>query len=116
MPTPRVSSKLAVATRYDRTRLEVLDWHEHHNLSFCFVVKGNYQETTSRGTFTCRPGDVVIKPANMRHQNTFGKLGAVCLLLEISEELIEHSTELFEPEFHGPIHESSIGADRTRIA
>jgi hypothetical protein len=108
MLTPRISSGLAIATRYDRTCLEVLDWHEHHNLSFCFVMKGNYRETTSRGSFTCRPGDVVIKPRNMRHQNTFGQLGAVCLLLEISEELLEHSTELFEPEFHGPIHDHQL--------
>ena len=108
MLMPRISSRLAVATRYDRTSLEVLDWHEHRNLSFCFVMKGDYKETTSRGSFTCRPGDVVIKPANMRHQNTFGQLGAVCLLLEISAELLEHSTELFEPEFHGPIHHHQL--------
>jgi AraC family transcriptional regulator len=108
MRTQRITSGLAIATRYDRICLEVLDWHEHHNLSFCFVMKGNYQETTPRGSFTCRPGDVVIKPANMRHQNTFGQLGAVCLLLEISEKLLEHSTELFEPEFHGPIHDHQL--------
>jgi AraC family transcriptional regulator len=108
MPAPRIASRLAVATRYDRTGLELLDWHEHHNLSFCFVVKGNYRETTSRGTFSCRPGDVVIKPANMRHQNAFGKLGAVCMLLEISEELLEQSTDLFQPEFHGPVHDHQL--------
>lgn len=108
MRAPRISSGLAIATRYNRACLEVLDWHEHHNLSFCFVMKGNYQETTSRGSLTCRPGDVVIKPANMRHQNTFGHLGAVCLLLEISAELLEHSTELFEPEFHGPIRDHQL--------
>src|ERR1022692_4574604 len=108
MRTQRITSGLAIATRYDRICLEVLDWHEHHNLSFCFVMKGNYQETTPRGSFTCRPGDVVIKPANMQHQNTFGQLGAVCLLLEISEKLLEHSTELFEPEFHGPIHDHQL--------
>jgi AraC-like DNA-binding protein len=44
----------------------------------------------------------------MRHQNMFGKLGAVCLLLEISEELFEQSTELFEPELHGPIHDHQL--------
>src|SRR5215813_2002946 len=108
MQSPRISSQLAIATRYDRTCLEVLDWHEHHKLRFCFVMKGNYQETTSRGTFTCRPGDVVIKPENMRHQNVFGQLGAVCLLLEISEELLEQSTKLFEPEFHGPIRDHRL--------
>jgi AraC-like DNA-binding protein len=44
----------------------------------------------------------------MRHQNVFGQLGAVCLLLEISEELLEQSTKLFEPEFHGPIRDHQL--------
>lgn len=107
LPT-RISSRFAVATRYDRTCLEVLDWHEHHNLSFCFVMKGNYHETTPRGSFQCRLGDVVIKPANLRHQNTFGEVGALCLLLEISEDLLEHSADLFEPELEGPIRDHEL--------
>jgi AraC family transcriptional regulator len=107
LPT-RISSRLAVATRYDRTCSEVLDWHEHHNLSFCFVMKGNYHETTPRGSFVCRFGDVVIKPAHLRHQNRFGEFGAVCLLLEISEELLEQSTDLFEPELDGPIRDHQL--------
>src|SRR6185437_14550887 len=108
MLTRRISSDVAVARSFNRTRLEMLDWHEHDNLSFCFVMKGDYQETSSRGTFTCRTGDVVIKPANMRHQNAFGQLGAVCLLLEISEELLDRPTELFEPEFNRPIHDPQL--------
>src|SRR5258708_2007252 len=94
MLTPRISSRFVQATRYDRSARAVLDWHEHHNLSFIFVMKGDYQETTRHRTFTCKPGDVVIKPGNMRHQNRFGQFGAVCLLLEISEESLEHSTGL----------------------
>ena len=105
MLTPRISSKFALVTRYDRKPQEVLDWHEHHDLSFCFVMKGNYQETTRHRTFTCRPGDVVIKPGNMRHQNRFSQIGAVCLLLEISEGSLEHSTGLIERELNGPIHD-----------
>src|ERR1700687_5075 len=103
MLTPRLSSRLALATRYDRKPLEVLDWHEHRNLSFCFVMKVNYQETARHRTFTCRPGDVVIKPGNMQHQNTFSQLGAVCLLLEISEESLEQSKGLIEGELNRPI-------------
>lgn len=100
-----ISSTLASATRFDRNRLEVLDWHEHQNLSFCFVVRGDYRETSSRGNFTCKSGDIVIKPAGLRHQNTFGQVGAVCLLLEISNEFFEGSGELFEPEINGPIRD-----------
>jgi AraC family transcriptional regulator len=114
MLTPRLSSRLALATRYDRKPLEVLDWHEHRNLSFCFVMKGNYQETARHRTFTCRPGDVVIKPGNMQHQNTFSQLGAVCLLLEISEESLEQSKGLIEGELNRPIrdyHLARIGLE-----
>ena len=108
MLTPKLSSTFALATRYDRKPQELLDWHEHHDLSFCFVLKGNYQETTSRGSFTCRPGDVVIKPAAMRHQNTFGRLGALCLLLQISEETFGRSTGLVERELNGPVRDYSL--------
>jgi len=104
----RISSDLVLATQYDRIPLEVLDWHEHHNLSFCFVLKGTYEEITRDRAFTCRPGDVVIKPANMRHQNLFGRVGGVCLLLEISDELLRHSGELVEPEAAGPIHDQNL--------
>jgi AraC-like DNA-binding protein len=110
----RISSKLVRASWYDRSSGEVLDWHEHHNLSFCFVVKGDYEETTRHRTFTCRPGDVVVKTADVRHLNTFGHLGAVCLLLEISEEFLEDSAGLIEPELNGPVrnhHLSRIGIE-----
>jgi AraC-like DNA-binding protein len=60
------------------------------------------------GTFTCRPGDVVIKPANKRHRNSFSHLGAVCLLLEISEELFEHSPALVEAELKAPIRDDHL--------
>jgi AraC family transcriptional regulator len=103
--TRRISSHLVLATQYNRSPLEVLDWHEHHNLSFCFVLKGTYEEITRDRAFTCRPGDVVIKPPKMRHQNLFGRVGGVCLLLEISDELIKSSAGLVEPETQGPIHD-----------
>jgi AraC family transcriptional regulator len=106
--TPRISSHLVLATQYNRTPLEVLDWHEHHNLSFCFVIKGTYEEITRDRAFTCRPGDVVIKPANMRHQNVFGRFGALCLLLEVADELLEHSPGLVEPEVQGPIQDQHL--------
>jgi AraC family transcriptional regulator len=107
MLTPRISSRLALATRYDREPLEVLDWHEHRNLSFCFVMKGSYQETTRHRTVTCRPGDVVIKPGAMLHQNRFSQRGAVCLLLEISEESLG-SAGLIERDLNGPIHDHHL--------
>ncbi|MGA8492324.1 MAG: helix-turn-helix domain-containing protein [Terriglobales bacterium] len=94
MLTRRIASSHVRASWYDRPSLEVLDWHEHHNLSFCFVMKGDYEETTRDRTFTCRPGDVVVKTADVRHLNRFGRQGAVCLFLEISDEFLSHSTDL----------------------
>lgn len=96
MLTRRIASTHVLATRYDRKPREVLDWHEHRNLSFCFLMTGTYQETTRSQTLTCRPGDVVVKQPNIRHLNTFGQQGAVCLLLEISEDLLKIATELAE--------------------
>lgn len=107
MLTQRISSTHLRATRYDRKPLEVLDWHEHPNLSFCFVIKGSYGETTRNRTFTCRPGDVVVKGAQVRHLNEFSERGAVCLLLEISEGLLEASG-LMEPHFEGPLRDHHL--------
>lgn len=98
MLIPRIASTHVQATRYDRKPLEVLDWHAHRNLSFCFVMTGTYQETTQSRTLTCMPGDVVVKPPNVRHLNTFGRHGAVCLLLEISEDVLDVAAELAEPD------------------
>jgi AraC family transcriptional regulator len=103
--TRTISSQHVRATWYDRKSLEVLDWHEHRNLSFCFVIAGDYEETTRRQTFTCRPGDVVVKTADVRHLNTFGQRGAVCLLLEMSNEFLEDSMGSIEPEINGPLHD-----------
>lgn len=103
-----ISSRNVRATRYDRKALEVLDWHEHRDLSFCFVIKGDYGETTRRQTFTCSPGDVVVKAPGVRHLNEFGGTGAVCLLLEISEDLLRPAVGLVEPELEGPVRNQSL--------
>jgi hypothetical protein len=61
MLTPRISSRFALATLYDREPLEVLDWHEHRRLSFCFVMPnvdqfwGCVSRTCDWIFHTCRP-------------------------------------------------------------
>jgi len=102
--TRTISSQQVRATWYDRKSLEVLDWHAHRNLSFCFVITGDYEETTRRQTLICRAGDVVIKVADVQHLNTFGQRGAVCLLLEMSKEFLG-SMGSIEPELNGPVHD-----------
>ncbi len=106
--TRSISSQHVRATWYDRNSLEVLDWHEHHDLSLCFVINGDYEETTTHRTFTCRPGDVVIKTADVRHLNKFGRRGAVCLLLEISNGFLEESMGLIGPELSGPVRDHRL--------
>jgi AraC family transcriptional regulator len=99
----RIASSRVRASWYERHSLEVLDWHEHRHLSFCFVMKGDYEETARGRTFTCRPGDVVVKTAAERHRDRFGRHGAVCLLLEISDDFLSDSTHLGQPELSGPV-------------
>lgn len=108
MLTQTISSPPVRAVRYDRGSGEVLDWHEHHNLSFCFAVKGDYEETTHNSTHVCRTGDVVVKTADLRHLNRFGRAGAVCLLLEISGQFLEDSAGLIEPVLTGLVQNPQL--------
>jgi AraC family transcriptional regulator len=108
MLTPRISSPHVRATRYDRKSREVLDWHEHQDLSLCFVIRGDYEETTRHQRFTCRSGDVVIKAGDVRHLNRFGQRGAECLLLEISAEFSEESAAFTQPAISGPVHSQQL--------
>jgi AraC-like DNA-binding protein len=108
MKTFRISSPGIGAVRYDRRSGEVLDWHEHHNLSFCFVLRGEYEETIRNRTVVCRSGDVVIKRPDERHLNTFGQYGAVCLLLEISDQFLKHSSASCEQTAGGLIQDHHL--------
>jgi AraC family transcriptional regulator len=108
MLTQTISSKHLRAVRYNRDSREILDWHEHHNFSFCFVVKGDYEETTRHRTVICRTGDAVLKTADLRHLNRFGKAGAVCLLLGISHQFLDDSLGLIEPELTGLVQNPQL--------
>jgi AraC-like DNA-binding protein/quercetin dioxygenase-like cupin family protein len=108
METFRISSRGVGAVRYDRRSGEVLDWHEHHNLSFCFVLRGEYEETIRNRTVVCRSGDVVIKRSDERHLNKFGQDGAVCLLLEISDQFLKDSSASSERTVDGPIQDHHL--------
>jgi|ERR1700733_1247823 AraC family transcriptional regulator len=105
MPRDSLSSPSASLTCYDCEPRELLDWHEHRNLSFCFITKGQYQETNQSRSFPCRPGDVVIKPGRKLHQNFMSQQGTVCWLLEVSEESLTPSAALFERELPGPVQD-----------
>ena len=107
MQAPGISSPHVHAIRFGRKPGEALDWHEHHNLSLCFVIQGDYQETIRDRTFLCRSGDVVIKAADARHLNQFGPQGAVCLLLEISNGFLK-SSALPEPPVAGPVQDHRL--------
>ena len=104
----RVASPQVEAIRYSRHAGEVLDWHEHSSLSLCFVLQGNYEETIRDRTFLCRSGDVVIKAPDVRHLNTFGTRGAVCLLLEISDRFLRDHDGFGEPALAGPVQDHQL--------
>ncbi len=108
MLTPEISTSHIQAVRFDRNPGEVLDWHKHNNLSFCFVIRGDYAETTQRQSLTCRAGDVVIKTADMQHLNTFGQHGALCLLLEISSEFIKERPDFPYPQTVGLLRSQEL--------
>lgn len=108
MLTHRILSRHVRASRHDFEPSEVLDWHDHRDLSFCFMIRGNYKEATRRQSFACGPGDVVVQPANVQHLNEFGQRGAVCVLLEISDEFLRTPAELFELELSGQIRNHQL--------
>ena len=108
MQTLEISSPDVRAVRFDRRSGEVLDWHEHHDLSFCFVLQGDYEETIRDRTVVCRSGDVVIKRPDERHLNTFGNRGAVCLLLEISDRFVRNSSASMGPAVTGPVQDHRL--------
>ena len=107
MQRPSISSSNVHAVRYGRKPGEALDWHQHHNLTLCFVIQGDYEETIRGRTFMCRSGDVVIKAPGARHLNKFGSRGAVCLLLEISEAFLK-SSGFMDPSLTGPFQDHRL--------
>ncbi len=108
MQTLRISSPNVQAIRYGRGSGEVLDWHEHRNLSLCFVIQGEYEETVRNETFTCRSGDVVIQAAGVRHLNKFGPRGGMGLLLEISDAFLKNSSAFTEPALTGRVQDHQL--------
>jgi AraC family transcriptional regulator len=65
-----------------------LPWHEHHDASICFVVSGSYAERLCGSEWECSPDATVFKPPFEGHSDQFGRLGAKCVLVEISPDRV----------------------------
>jgi hypothetical protein len=63
-----------------------LPWHEHRDVSICFVVSGAYAERMRARDQECPPHSMVFKPAGERHADEFGREGGTCLLIEVGAE------------------------------
>ena len=68
--------------------------HAHSTLYFCFVVNGNYTETSGQRERFCGPRMLVIHPAGETHSNRFGKTGGLCLNLEFSPAWDQRISEI----------------------
>ena len=58
--------------------------HLHHNLAY--TVGGGVAETFDRERLGCRPGDVVVKPAGLWHEDEFDETETTTLQLEWQPE------------------------------
>jgi AraC family transcriptional regulator len=76
-------------TEFSQPPFRRLPWHEHHDASICFVVSGSYTERLCGAEWECSPDATVFKPPFEGHTDQFGRLGAKCLLVEISPDRLE---------------------------
>ena len=70
------------------TRLPV---HAHENAAITFLLAGAFTESFGGSDYECEPLAVLFKPAGAEHTNTYHKLGARSLIIELEPE---HAAEL----------------------
>jgi AraC family transcriptional regulator len=62
--------------------------HWHETASFTIVSDGGYVEDFGRKIFECTTGSTLYRPAGETHRDRIGKLGARCLMIEMSNEWV----------------------------
>ncbi|HYX70405.1 MAG TPA: AraC family transcriptional regulator [Terriglobales bacterium] len=65
--------------------------HTHQQPYLCFVLQGEYEETSGGHTLECEPWDVIFHPAGEDHADRFGGSGGRCFNLEAAERLMDRS-------------------------
>jgi AraC family transcriptional regulator len=76
-------------SRFSQPPERRLPWHEHDDASICFVASGGYSERIGSRASDCPPHAMVFKPAGVRHADQFGRVGATCLLIEITQRRMD---------------------------
>lgn len=88
-------------TRY--TEGTVIGDHHHENSYLSLLVNGGYQEESSGYSKGVRPGELLFRPKNYIHRNTFGARKGICFNIEFKEgwnEFFEENTSLPERLIH----------------
>ena len=62
--------------------------HEHRWPSWTLVLAGGFEERFARDTVLGLSNTVLTKPATADHSNTYGPVGATCLLIETRDDAI----------------------------
>jgi AraC family transcriptional regulator len=63
--------------------------HWHETASFTIVSDGSYVEDFGRKLFECKTGSTLYRPAGETHRDRIGKLGARCLMIEMSNDWVQ---------------------------
>jgi AraC family transcriptional regulator len=66
-----------------------LEPHRHEYANLLCVLSGEYREHTGKGSVTCEPSGVLLKPAGEMHSDEYGRNGAHCLIIEIKPTLLK---------------------------
>lgn len=61
--------------------------HAHETSSVSLVGAGTLLESTDAASRLARPGDLVVKPRGVFHEDVYGESGATTYVLEVDEEL-----------------------------
>jgi AraC family transcriptional regulator len=66
----------------------MLQRHSHERPYFCLVVRGDFAETSERGTQRYCPSEVIFHPSGEDHADQIGGNGARCFSVEMDEAWI----------------------------
>lgn len=63
--------------------------HVHELANISFVLKGSFTEVVNRRPQECGPLSLLMKPAGEVHSNKYGRSGARCLIVEVTQGRLE---------------------------
>src|SRR5688572_5499182 len=66
----------------------VIPPHEHTQVTFCLVTRGDVRESAGGSTSQHRAHDLIIRGAGERHANVFGPRGAWCFNVVLDPSVI----------------------------